>query len=95
MFGLSWEMCQGALENSLIGVDEGLPASWPSGLQCANETYTGPGGSYSHIVSLPEGDHTLWAGVVPMSAFRSRGWLGGWIHLVEILGPVFPNPPDK
>ena len=93
VYGISWELCQGALQHA--AADARLAASWPSSLRCANMTYTGPRSSYSHILHLAEGPHTLYAGVVSMSQQRSRGWLGGSIEIANVAGPFFPNPTDK
>eukprot|EP01045_Picozoa_sp_COSAG04_P002616 COSAG04_NODE_97_length_26459_cov_6.507246_4_plen_1426_part_00 len=92
VYGISWQLCQGAMQQA---VTEGLPESWPSGLSCANITYNGPRASYSHILTLAEGAHTLWTGVVSMSRQRSRGWLGGKLEIASLVGPVFPNPLDN
>ena len=95
VFGISGQLCQGAKQLSLVDVSEGLPPPFPMHLPCANATYTGPDSTYSHVVNLEEGAHTLWVGVVPMSQERSRGWLGGSIEIASVVGPLFPNPPDK
>ena len=72
VFGIPWEQCQGALERSQEAVSQGFPASWPD-LQCANVSYTGPGDTFNHVLSLTEGQHTLWTGLLAMVRKNFRG----------------------
>ena len=65
VFGIPWEQCQGALQRSQEAVSQGFPASWPD-LQCANFSYTGPDDTFNHVLSLTEGQHTLWTGILTM-----------------------------
>ena len=62
VYGIPWEQCQGALQRSQEAVSKGFQPSW-SNLQCANVSYTGPDASYSHVLSLTQGAHTLWTGL--------------------------------
>ena len=64
VYGISWERCQTAKRLSMTAVSRGFPASWPGDLPCANASYSGPWSSYSHVVSLATGLHTLWTGLV-------------------------------
>ena len=88
VFGIPWEQCQGALERSQEAVGKGFPASWPN-LQCANVSYTGPDSSFSHVISLAQGPHTLWTGILAMvSTVISR-------NLVQIWSEIcFPTSKD-
>ena len=71
--GIAWELCLRAQKASLTAVSKGFPPSWPSDLPCANISYTGPGATYSHAVSLAAGAHTLWTGLlVEARPFRLR-----------------------
>ena len=77
VFGVSWELCQFARQQSQEAVSRGFPPSWPD-LHCANTTYTGPDSSYSHGLRLSKGRHTLWAGLLLMvrgSKLHSRAHL--------------------
>ena len=65
VYGIPWDFCQSAAEYSQDAIDKGLPPSWPS-LQCANISYTGPDASYSHVISLTQGPHTLYTGLMVM-----------------------------
>eukprot|EP01045_Picozoa_sp_COSAG04_P013494 COSAG04_NODE_960_length_9157_cov_6.389269_7_plen_168_part_00 len=65
VYGISWDQCQHALLRSEEAVGKGLPPPWPN-LKCANVSYTGPDSSFSHVVALPQGLHTLWTGVLVM-----------------------------
>ena len=62
VYGIPWEHCQSAAEYSHDAVGKGLPPSWPD-LQCANVSYTGPDASYSHVLDVAQGAHTLWTGL--------------------------------
>ena len=77
VYGISFDLCQAALQHSRFAVSRGFPASWPSGphaATCANISYTGPDSSYSHIIRLEEGVHTLWVGnLVEVSTQLSEG----------------------
>ena len=64
VYGISWELCEIARRSSLTAESSGFPASWPSDLQCANVSYSGPSKSYNHIMSLPVGAHRLWTGIL-------------------------------
>ena len=48
----------------MVAVRKGFPASFPSGLACANVSYAGPDKTYNHVVSLAAGTHTLWTGLL-------------------------------
>ena len=48
----------------MTAVRKGFPASFPSDLPCANVSYAGPDKTYSHVVSLAAGTHTLWTGML-------------------------------
>ena len=65
VYGIPYEQCQAAAAQSLDAVSKGLPPSWPD-LTCANVSYTGPDSTFSHVVSLAEGPHTLWTGLLVM-----------------------------
>ena len=64
--GISWGRCQRAKEASLTGVRSGFPASFTSELPCANVSYYGPKKSYTNVLSLEPGTHTLWTGLMMM-----------------------------
>ena len=64
MHGISFELCERAKRSSLTAVRKGFPASFPSDLPCANVSYAGPDKTYSHVVSLAAGTHTLWTGML-------------------------------
>ena len=50
---------------------QGLPPSWPN-LQCANQSYAGPDSSYAHVLSLAQGSHTLWTGMLVMVSANTQ-----------------------
>eukprot|EP01045_Picozoa_sp_COSAG04_P035223 COSAG04_NODE_8038_length_1031_cov_1.181330_2_plen_257_part_00 len=64
VYGIPWELCQYAVKLSDEAVGKGFPASFPGDLQCANVSYTGPDSSFSRVVPLSQGTHTLWTGVL-------------------------------
>ena len=71
VFGIPWAQCQSAQRYSQEAAYAG---SWPN-LQCANLSYTGPDGTYAHVLSLPRGLHTLWTGLyVMVSLCLCRAW---------------------
>ena len=70
VYGIPWERCQGAVPYSEDAVRKGLPPSWPS-LECANVSYAGPDKTYSRVLSLTEGTHTLWTGLLVMVRIRT------------------------
>ena len=63
VYGLPWDLCQGAKQHSDEQVSRGFAPSWPN-LTCANVTHAGPERSYSKTVSLTQGPHTLYAGTL-------------------------------
>ena len=63
VYGLPWDLCQGAKQHSDEQVSRGFAPSWPN-LTCANVTHAGPERSYSTTVSLTQGPHTLYAGTL-------------------------------
>eukprot|EP01045_Picozoa_sp_COSAG04_P005882 COSAG04_NODE_280_length_18201_cov_5.871119_6_plen_165_part_00 len=63
VYGIPWERCQGAVPYSEDAIRKGLAPSWPN-LECANVSYAGPDGTYSRVLSLTEGTHTLWTGLL-------------------------------
>ena len=68
VYGLPFEMCQVARQHSLTAVQRGFEPSWPSGSaaqSCANVTHYGPLATYSQVITLTEGAHTLFVGTVP------------------------------
>ena len=65
VYGIPWETCMRAQEQSDMMVSMGAPPSWP-GLTCANTSYTGPDRLYSQAVTVTEGAHTLHAGTLVM-----------------------------
>ena len=65
VYGIPWEQCQMASRRSNEAVTKGFTASWPD-LQCANVSYTGPDSSYSRVLSVTAGSHTLWTGILMM-----------------------------
>eukprot|EP01045_Picozoa_sp_COSAG04_P011836 COSAG04_NODE_775_length_10405_cov_20.166214_6_plen_1349_part_00 len=93
VYGLSWEQCQLASHFSQDAVSKGLPPSWPN-LDCANISYTGPDSSFAQVVSLTEGLHTLWTGLLMMTQLQNLGWQRAWIELVDTIGPLYPTPPE-
>eukprot|EP01043_Picozoa_sp_COSAG02_P027510 COSAG02_NODE_1628_length_11586_cov_3.954644_2_plen_1093_part_00 len=47
--------------------------------------------SYSEVVQLPPGTHTIWYGTVLMSNLLFEGWRGGaWIDIVDIVPATYP-----
>ena len=72
VYGIPYEQCQLAADLSEVAVSKGLPPSWPD-LQCANVSYTGPGSTYNHVLSLAAGTHSLWTGM--MMQVRIHTWL--------------------
>ena len=72
--GIPYEQCQAAAAQSLDAVSKDLPPSWPD-LTCANVSYTGPDSTFSHVVSLAEGPHTLWTGLLVMDSMPNVGWV--------------------
>ena len=91
--GIPYEQCQAAAAQSLDAVSKALPPSWPD-LTCANVSYTGPDSTFSHVVSLAEGPHTLWTGLLVMDSMPNIGWLQAWIEIIDTIGPLFPAPPE-
>ena len=65
VYGIPWQQCEDAATHSLDALSKGLPPSWPD-LTCANVSYTGPFSTFSHVISLAEGSHTLWTGLLSM-----------------------------
>ena len=92
--GISWELCQRAMQSSRTAVSRGFPASWPSDLPCANVSYSGPDKPYNHIVSLPVGTHTLWTGLMMESTQQAVGWMQAWIEIADTIGPLYPAIPE-
>ena len=90
VYGISWDLCQRAMQSSLTAVSRGFPASWPSDLPCANVSYSGPDKPFNHIVSLPAGTHTLWTGLMMEAGGQALGWMQAWIEISDTLGPLFP-----
>ena len=97
VYGIPYEQCQLASQpktsDKWDAVHTGPQPSWPD-LQCANVSYAGPDKTYSHVVSLAEGPHTLWTGLLVMRYEGSLGWQQAWIELVDTIGPLYPNPPE-
>eukprot|EP01045_Picozoa_sp_COSAG04_P007883 COSAG04_NODE_422_length_14618_cov_11.903712_11_plen_1388_part_01 len=91
--GIPYEQCQLASQFSQDAVSKGLPPSWPD-LQCANVSYAGPDKTYSHVVSLMDGSHTLHTGLLMMTWLRQAQWGLAWIELVDTIGPLYPVVPD-
>ena len=94
VYGISWELCQRAMQSSLTVVSKGFPASWPSDLPCANVSYSGPDKPFNQVVSLHAGTHTLWTGLMMETAFQSYGWMQAWIEIADTIGPLFPAIPE-
>ena len=92
VYGISWEQCRTASLRSEEVAAKGFPSSWTD-LQCANVSYTGPDASYSRVVALAPGVHTLWTGIA-MGPQQNTGWQQAWIELVDVIGPLYPTPPD-
>ena len=90
--GLSWEHCQLASQRSQQAVSNGFPPSFD--LTCGNVSYTGPDASYSHVLPIEEGTHTLFTGMLSMSHFQNIGWQRAWIEIVDTIGPLYPSPPE-
>eukprot|EP01045_Picozoa_sp_COSAG04_P026798 COSAG04_NODE_3793_length_2526_cov_1.479604_3_plen_142_part_00 len=65
VYGIPWEQSQGALRRSEESVRKGFAPSWPN-LNNANVSYSGPYRTYSHVLSVTEGQHTLWTGLLVM-----------------------------
>ena len=63
VYGIPWDLCQGAQRHSDKIVEMGYEPSWP-GLTCANVSYAGPERSYSRTVTLTQGAHKLYAGTL-------------------------------
>eukprot|EP01045_Picozoa_sp_COSAG04_P008546 COSAG04_NODE_476_length_13722_cov_16.614707_1_plen_903_part_10 len=96
VYGIPHEVCRVAQQHSLTAVARGFPPSFEQSLPCANVSYTDIYSAYSHVVSLTEGPHTLWTGIlayVPGPAWA--GWDQGSIEIVDSIGPLFPDPSDK
>ena len=91
--GIPYEQCQLASQLSQDAVSKDLPPSWPD-LTCANVSYTGPDSTFSHVVSLAEGPHTLWTGLLVMDSMPNIGWLQAWIEIIDMIGPLYPEPPE-
>ena len=70
VYGIPWEQCQLASQMSQQIVNKGLPPSFDPNLECANVSYTWPGKTFSHVLSLAHGSHTLWAGILTMVSSR-------------------------
>ena len=94
VYGISFELCQRAMQSSLTAVSKGFPASFPSDLPCANVSYSGPDKTYNQIVSLPAGTHTLWTGLMTETGLQSNGWMQAWIEIADTIGPLFPAITD-
>ena len=75
-------------------MSKGFPASFPSGLACANVSYAGPDKTYNHVVSLEAGAHTLWTGIMVETSEQNIGWRQAWIEIVDTIGPLFPGVPE-
>ena len=78
--GIGWDVCQAVMERSQQSVQQGFAPWIPTGSQlpssCANESYH-VATTYASAEMLTPGDHTLWHGVVAMTAFV--GLYAGWI----------------
>eukprot|EP01045_Picozoa_sp_COSAG04_P005276 COSAG04_NODE_242_length_19007_cov_3.089433_8_plen_1575_part_00 len=70
VYGIPWELCEGARQYSLLQVSKGYAPSW-AGLTCANVSYY-QGASYSLTVPLSEGLHTLWTGTLVLVRHSSQ-----------------------
>ena len=94
VYGIPWELCQGAQRHSDLVVSMGFPASWAD-LSCANVSYAGPQRSYSQTVPVTQGSHTLWTGTLIMTSVDGySNWGQGNIKIDQIMDPVFPKPVD-
>ena len=86
VYGIPWEDCQLAAQRSEEIVENGFAPVWQD-LPCANVSYTGPGDTFNHVLSLTPGPHTLWTGIfVMVSAVGDPSSV--CTHLTRLLRPV-------
>jgi hypothetical protein len=95
IYGAPWEICEGARRASEAGVARGLAPSWPSETPCANVTL-GRGTISAKTVTLSQGDHILYAGLIYGYQALISGWQnGGWIDIVGLVDRVYPTKMGK
>eukprot|EP01043_Picozoa_sp_COSAG02_P029832 COSAG02_NODE_1874_length_10576_cov_8.410614_7_plen_1429_part_00 len=93
VYGVPWEMCEGAKQYSQDMVAQGFSETWPSDVECANVTYHTQT-TYSQVQFVANGIHTLYHGVITQGSQVITNWFKGSIEVANAVGPVFPTFTD-